>query len=98
MGLQGHFKINTSLEDLKYHLRNKGPVGISIKYGRGQLSKSPLVKTSGHLITLIRLDEKEALVLDSAQKTRKEVLTVYTTKELLEAWVRHQRFCYFFNL
>jgi len=71
------------------------PVAISISYGRGQLSNSPISSTAGHLIVIRGFARNGDVVSnDPAFGANADVEVTYDRAELEAAWSRSERTTY----
>ena len=74
-----------SLELIEQQLVMNKPVIVSIQ---GEIEGAIKPFLDGHLLTVVGLDEKSVIVLDSASNTRVEVLKRYPMPSFLKAWER----------
>ncbi len=92
LGLEGAVARLDSLEDLAAEVARGRPVVVSVTFGPGELSGSPIKKTKGHLMTVIGFTEKgDVVALDPAAPDRKSARRVYDRAEFHKAWRLNKR-------
>jgi len=80
-----------SYEELYFYLSRGIPVVASITFGPGELRKSPIKKTKGHLVVIKGIDENgDIIVNDPAGKNNDFVEVVYDSKEFAKAWFKNK--------
>lgn len=80
-----------SYEELYFYLSRGIPVVASITFGPGELGKSPIKKTKGHLVVIKGIDENgDIIVNDPAGKNNDFVEVVYDSKEFAKAWFKNK--------
>ena len=84
-------------EDAVRVLQTGQPLVCSIRFSEGDLSGSPLKKTSGHLVCLYGIEHNKVLVLDPAGKTEQQVDKSYDLEQFSMAWLRERGAVYFFH-
>ncbi|HOW89748.1 MAG TPA: C39 family peptidase [Elusimicrobiales bacterium] len=80
-----------SLEEARSYLESGIPIVVSLTFGPGELKRSPLKSTRGHLMVLRGFDARgRALVNDPASPDTAGVPRVYERKEFARAWLRNK--------
>ncbi len=80
-----------SLEEARQYLAAGIPLAVSVTFGTGELKRSPLKKTRGHLLVLKGFDARgRALVNDPAAPDERTVERAYDRKEFARAWLKNK--------
>lgn len=91
LGVNCCFVRVASLAQAEAEILQKRPLIISISFKKGELKNSPLIETKGHLIVLVGITPKgDFYVLDPASNTDKEVLRIYSRKDLAKVWIKNK--------
>lgn len=78
--------------EVRAHLREVGPIAISLRAAEGEVRGMGYDASSGHLIVLAGLTEDgDAVVLDPAFGDEAEARRVYPAEDLSEVWLRRAR-------
>ncbi len=78
--------------EVRAHLREVGPIAISLRAAEGEVRGMDYDASNGHLIVLTGLTESgDAIVLDPAFGTEAEARRVYPAHDLSEVWLRRAR-------
>lgn len=91
-GVPGRLHRFGDWDEVRAHLRDVGPIAISLTAAQGEFRGMTYDASNGHLIVLFGLtDEGDAVVLDPAFGSEAEARRVYPARDLSEAWLRRAR-------
>lgn len=78
--------------EMLYKILDAGvPVVASISFGPGELKKSPIKKTKGHLVVIKGIDNKGNIIVnDPAASVNNKVEIVYDPVEFFKAWIENK--------
>ncbi len=80
-----------SLEEARGYLAIGIPLAASVTFGPGELKRSPLNKTTGHLLVIKGFDAKGDIIAnDPAAAGERTVERVYSRKDFAGAWLKNK--------
>lgn len=91
-GVAGRLHRFRDWDEVRAHLRDVGPIAISLRAAEGEVRGMGYDASDGHLIVLAGLTEDgDAVVLDPAFGDEGEARRVYPAEDLSEVWLRRAR-------
>lgn len=88
-GLRAYVDRADSLAYLEHHVANGHPVVTSIAYTEGNLGRTPVKASEGHLVVVAGFSEQGDLVVRDPAANGSDVWITYDREEFSRAWLGH---------